>query len=41
MPARKEEVEHAKEEGIDFHVLTNPTEILGDEHRLCARHDAA
>ncbi len=31
MPARKEEVEHAKEEGIVFKMLTNPTEILGDE----------
>lgn len=28
MPARKEEVEHAKEEGIVFKMLTNPTEIL-------------
>ena len=32
MPARLEEVEHAKEEGIDFLVLTNPTEILGNEN---------
>ncbi len=31
MPARLEEVEHAKEEGIDFHVLTNPTEIMGND----------
>ncbi len=31
MPARHEEVEHAKEEGIIFNVLTNPLEILGDE----------
>lgn len=31
MPARREEVEHAKEEGIEFRVLTNPTEILGNE----------
>jgi glutamate synthase (NADPH/NADH) small chain len=31
MPARREEVEHAKEEGIEFRVLTNPTEILGTE----------
>ncbi|MBE7054082.1 MAG: NADPH-dependent glutamate synthase [Ruminococcaceae bacterium] len=30
MPARKEEVHHAKEEGIIFKTLTNPTEILGD-----------
>lgn len=33
MPARKEEVEHAQEEGILFRTLTNPIEILGDEHR--------
>lgn len=31
LPARLEEVHHAKEEGIIFDVLTNPTEILGDE----------
>ena len=31
LPARKEEVHHAKEEGIDFKMLTNPVEILGDE----------
>ncbi|MDL2237217.1 NADPH-dependent glutamate synthase [Christensenellaceae bacterium OttesenSCG-928-K19] len=31
MPARVEEVHHAKEEGIEFHILTNPTEILGDD----------
>lgn len=31
LPARKEEVHHAKEEGIDFLMLTNPVEILGDE----------
>jgi glutamate synthase (NADPH/NADH) small chain len=30
MPARIEEVHHAKEEGIDFRVLTNPKRILGD-----------
>ncbi len=29
LPARAEEVEHAKEEGIIFKLLTNPTEILG------------
>ena len=29
LPARKEEVEHAKEEGIIFKLLCNPTEILG------------
>ena len=32
LPARKEEVEHAQEEGIVFHTLTNPTEILGYEN---------
>ena len=31
LPARVEEVHHAKEEGIIFDLLTNPTEILGDE----------
>ncbi len=31
MPARREEVHHAKEEGIEFVYLTNPTEIIGDE----------
>ncbi|MBQ8825480.1 MAG: NADPH-dependent glutamate synthase [Oscillospiraceae bacterium] len=34
MPARLEEVEHAKEEGIIFKTLTNPVEVLGDEHKL-------
>ena len=29
LPARREEVEHAKEEGIEFCLLCNPTEILG------------
>jgi glutamate synthase (NADPH/NADH) small chain len=29
LPARKEEVEHAEEEGIEFCLLCNPTEILG------------
>ena len=29
LPARREEVEHAMEEGIDFRLLTNPTRILG------------
>ena len=32
LPARKEEVHHAKEEGIQFHLLCNPTEILVDEN---------
>ena len=31
LPARAEEVHHAKEEGIIFRLLTNPTEIFGDE----------
>lgn len=31
MPARLEEVHHAKEEGIEFKLLTNPVKILGDE----------
>jgi len=31
LPARVEEVHHAKEEGIEFHLLTNPTEILVNE----------
>jgi len=30
LPARAEEVEHAREEGIDFRMLTNPVEILDD-----------
>jgi glutamate synthase (NADPH) small chain len=30
MPARKEEVKHAKEEGIQFRVLTNPIDFLSD-----------
>lgn len=30
MPARREEVKHAKEEGIEFRVLTNPIEFLSD-----------
>jgi len=31
MPARLEEVHHAKEEGIEFHTLHNPIEYYGDE----------
>jgi len=31
MPARLEEIHHAKEEGIIFKLLTNPTKILGDD----------
>jgi len=32
MPARAEEIEHAKEEGIIFKLLTNPVKFIGDEH---------
>ena len=32
LPARREEVHHAKEEGVIFDLLTNPTEILADEN---------
>lgn len=31
MPARKEEINHAEEEGVEFMLLSNPVEILGDE----------
>ncbi len=31
LPARKEEVHHAKEEGIEFRMLTNPVRIVGDD----------
>ena len=31
MPARKEEINHAEEEGVEFLLLANPVEILGDE----------
>ena len=34
MPARNEEIEHAKEEGIIFKTLNNPVEILGNEHKF-------
>ena len=37
LPARREEVEHAEEEGIEFRLLTNPTEILGYENPLDRR----
>lgn len=30
LPARKEEVHHAKEEGIEFRMLTNPVRVIGD-----------
>ena len=32
MPARREEIEHALEEGIEFLLLTNPVKILGQKH---------
>ena len=32
LPARAEEVHHAKEEGIEFAMLTNPVEVIGDEN---------
>ncbi|MFN3467737.1 MAG: NADPH-dependent glutamate synthase, partial [Candidatus Brocadiales bacterium] len=31
MPARAEEIKHGEEEGLKFHLLTNPVRILGDE----------
>ena len=34
LPARAEEVEHAKEEGIIFKLLTNPVEILGGDNNF-------
>ena len=36
LPARVEEVHHAKEEGIQFHLLRNPKEILVDENDCVA-----
>ena len=33
LPARAEEVHHAEEEGIQFRLLNNPVEILGDESK--------
>ena len=37
LPARAEEVEHAKEEGIDFRLLNNPVEVLGYQNPDDAR----
>ena len=34
LPARREEVEHAEEEGIIFRTLNNPVEIIGDENNF-------
>ncbi|MGD9975852.1 MAG: NADPH-dependent glutamate synthase [Desulfatirhabdiaceae bacterium] len=31
MPARKAEIHHAEEEGIEFHLLTNPTKFIGND----------
>jgi len=31
MPARVEEIHHAREEGVNFHLLNNPTRIIGDD----------
>ncbi len=36
LPARAEEVEHAIEEGVVFRYLTNPVEIVADDHRCAA-----
>jgi len=32
MPARVEEVHHAKEEGVEFHILQSPKRVFGDEN---------
>jgi len=32
MPARSAEIHHAEEEGVEFHLLTNPTRYLGNEN---------
>ena len=32
MPARIEEVHHAKEEGVEFHILQSPKRVIGDEN---------
>jgi glutamate synthase (NADPH) small chain len=32
-PARAEEIHHAEEEGIEFHWLASPVEVIGDENR--------
>lgn len=44
MPARHEELEHAEEEGVKFQLLTNPSEIIGDENGVvkgmkCLRYE--
>lgn len=35
IPARKEEIHHAIEEGVDFQLLTAPVEVLGDDKGQC------
>ena len=37
LPARKEEVEHAMEEGIIFKLLSNPIELIGDESQTVSK----
>ncbi|MBP3941663.1 MAG: NADPH-dependent glutamate synthase, partial [Christensenellaceae bacterium] len=37
LPARREEVEHAEEEGIEFRLLCNPVEVIGYENKEDAR----
>lgn len=44
MPARAEEIEHAREEGVQFRLLTSPVEIVGDENGwvkalICQRYE--
>ncbi len=34
MPARREEIHHAKEEGVEFHFLVNPVRFLGDQGKV-------
>jgi len=36
LPARREEVHHAKEEGVQFRLLSNPVEFLGEKGRIAA-----
>ena len=38
MPARVEEVHHAKQEGVEFHLLQNPKRILGDANGNVVGH---
>jgi len=37
LPARHEEIEHAKEEGIEFRLLTNPVEIIAGEDKTASK----